>query len=74
MEEEPDQIRAWKDVEARDGADDDHPAGRMSLPGRSSVSRAVILAGYMTTSAVGVVTNMVPTIPDTTSWCCGWLC
>ncbi|TDV56275.1 hypothetical protein [Actinophytocola oryzae] len=73
MDKEPDQIAAWKDVEARDEETDDHPAGRMSLPGRlSAASRAAILAGYMGVSAAGAVTNMVPTIPS--SFCCGWLC
>ena len=73
MEREPDQVAAWKDVETRNEDADDHPAGRMRLPGQlSAASRAAILAGYMSIGAVGVVTNMVPTIPS--SFCCGWLC
>lgn len=66
MAQEPDQVTAWKDVDARDGDTDDHPAGKMRLPGRLSVSRAAILAGYVTAAVAPglVVTNNLPTIPS----------
>ncbi|GAB3463125.1 hypothetical protein [Actinophytocola sediminis] len=74
MHEENDQVRAWKDVEARDGDLEDHPAGKVSLPGRVTNGRAAILSGYLGLAvAAGVVTNNVPTIPQT-SWCCAWTC
>jgi hypothetical protein len=62
-------IKAWKDVEARDGGTDDHPAGEMKLPGRLATGRAAILAGYV--AAVGMVINL-PTIPSTS--CITTLC
>jgi hypothetical protein len=74
LEKEHDQVRLWKDVEARDGDVADHPAGKVALPGRVTHGRAAILSGYVSLAvATGVVTNNVPTIPQT-SWCCGWLC
>jgi hypothetical protein len=70
MEHEQDQVRAWKDVDTRAGGD--HPAGEMKVPHRLSGSRAAILAGYV--GVLAVTTNAVPTIPQTTSVCCGWVC
>lgn len=73
MDKEHDQVRAWKDIEARDGDPaEDHPAGKVSLPGRAAHGRAAILSGYVGFAvATGVVTNDLPTIPQT-SWCCVW--
>jgi hypothetical protein len=68
MEKESDQVKAWKDVEARDGEEADHPSGKMRLPGRMTATRAAILSGYMGVAAFGAVTNLVPTIP------CTWMC
>lgn len=71
MEESTEQVRAWKDVEARDSAAE-HPAGEVTMPKRlRAVTRVAALAGYA--SALGVVvTQNLPTIPitTTTSWNC----
>ena len=71
MQERSDQVRAWKDVEARDADPTDHPSGEVRLPKQLSSARVAILAGYL--GATGIVTNALPTIPSMSCMCgCGW--
>lgn len=51
------QVRGWKDPDSRDGADDDHPAGRITLHRASRVGlRAAML---------GLAAATVLTLPET---------
>ena len=65
MDENPDQVTAWKDVDARDPGSD-HPAGDVRLPKRTASARVAILAGSLGALSVAAM-DLVPTTPFT-SW------
>lgn len=61
MEAGSDQVRAWKDVEARDADTADHPAGEVKVTRQLASARIGILAGYV--GAMGAVTPLFGTTP-----------